>query len=200
MTIMALLLIIGSLWAVREVIVGLWVWKQRREYRHLHRVEVTQRFFGEARDALLSLVRTGKLDDKSATFRTLYHIDTYILRHPDAYPQISTVLQMALFDNNTHSASSAFVAESRQWTPEIRHVVMRHAAALGNVIISHSRILRWAHSLKKYFVGLLPSSWFPQEARQKAKVLIFRQEDKTTHDIRASQAKLYTLAGMAKAA
>ena len=142
MTITIILFALGCLWALREIIIGFWGWQRRRYYRHLYRVEVTQRSFGEVRDSLLDLVRQGQLDDKSETFRFFHFFDTFVLRRPDAYPQISSLLQQSLLSETDRSVSNKLQDESQQWTSDIRRVVEQHAAALGNLVISHSRLLR----------------------------------------------------------
>lgn len=47
MILIVIVLFVALLWALREIIVGFWVWKTRRSYRQLYRIEVTQRLFGE---------------------------------------------------------------------------------------------------------------------------------------------------------
>ncbi len=194
-TITIILFLLGGLWALRELIVGFWVWQRRRHYRHLHRVEVTQRFFGEVRDSLLDLVRQGQLSDQSETFRFFHFFDTFVLRRPDAYPQISSLLRQLLLSETDQSISSRLHEESQRWTSDTQKVVEQHAEALESLVISHSRLLRYLHNWWHSFSRLIPSPNIMDTARSKAKMFVYQQEDQTTQGLRAGQTKLRDLVG-----
>lgn len=185
---------VALLWALREIIVGCWVWKQRRAYRHLYRVEVTQQFFGSARESLIDLVRRGEVEDKSATFQILYFVDTFILRRPEEYSQISNALQTALLGTTERSASLKLQDESKNWSPIVRETVTEHASAIDNLVISHSRFLRYLRMFANFIFKNIPRSKLIRSTYMIAKRVIRKKEDSATQDLRASQEKLLNLA------
>ena len=130
------------LWTLREVIVGSLVWRRRRRIRQSIRVECTQRHFAEARNEIMRLARTGKVDMNSVTFGSLYSINTMIMRRPDQYQEISTWLMAMFLNPDRPERNELLVEESRHWTGEIKEVVRLTAAAMDYIILEYSRLFR----------------------------------------------------------
>lgn len=194
MTLIIIILMCACLWAIREFIVGCWTWMRRRHYRHLYRVEETQRYFGEARESLLGLVLANKLDHQSATFQFLYSMDTFVLRRPDAYPQISLRIRSAIVDGTPgDSFGNQLQCESQSWNEDVRKVIGAHARAINNLIYSHSRILRYLRKVWRLVLKLIPAGRIANNIHNLIQTFIYKRENETTRQLKASQDKLNDL-------
>ena len=141
MYLISILILLIMIWAVSEFVFGSYIWWKRRTIKHTIRVERTRHHFAEARTKLLKMVRESKIDANSETFKTIYHINTYVMRRPDQYPEISRkVLRAILLSKKEGSLTS----EAQDWDQETKEVVRETANALGLIVVDYSRILRIA--------------------------------------------------------
>src|SRR5258705_8526855 len=110
-------------WILRELIVGLFVWRSRRKIRQAIRKERTQSQFAQARNEVMRLAQTSRINMNSETFGFLYRINTFVMRRPDQYREISSWLTTRFLNPSKPAQNNALREESKQWTPEIKAVV-----------------------------------------------------------------------------
>jgi len=100
-------------------------WLDRRLARRLELAAQTERTRGvwaQAREALFALVRDGKLDIRSETFRVFYGLQTFIMRRPDAYEEFSRKLARG-FLAGPKKADPPWTKEQSQWPEGMTRVL-----------------------------------------------------------------------------
>lgn len=122
--------------------------RRRLYWEHKTRVEQTRGHFAGARNELLRVVRDGELSVDSETFRQIYGIQTFIMRRPDQYVEISEQLTRALWRHNGERATW-IDEEAPTWTPRVRDVMSQTAQGIGLVIWNYSRIRRAIMNFRK---------------------------------------------------
>src|SRR4051794_11049406 len=93
MSAITFIVLVLLLWILLELATVTVIKRSRTRWQHFIRVELTRQHFADARERLFNLVRAGKLDSRSQTFRAFYQIQTYILRRPDKYTEVRDVLR-----------------------------------------------------------------------------------------------------------
>jgi hypothetical protein len=178
------IVILLVLWAIKEFIVGIFTWRRTRQLRHKLRVERTLHHFAEVRNQLTQLALERKIDAHSQTFQQLYTINTYIMRRPDAYPQISSMLQYLIM-NREAERSDSLSAESKNWSPEMKEVVKASADALGYLILNYSFFARLIYRLEKWIN--------PSTAPRHILRVLSPEKDPVVKEIRQTQKEMYRL-------
>ncbi len=182
--------VVAVLWAGRELIIGIFVWRSRQKFQHEIRVERTQRYFATARNELMQLAIANEIDVNSTTFRYLYFLNTLLMRRPDAYPEWSTALRITFLRPQESESDSSVEIESEKWTPAIRDVVKTTADALDSFLIDYSLAWRLVFKLKKRSEPeITPMKWHRRLAER-----ITEAEKKTlVSDIRETRKRMYAL-------
>ena len=105
---------------------------------HSHRTERTRARWAKARNLLMQLVAEGKLDVRSQTFRRLYHLQTFVLRRPDEYKEISSELFESFADRPGDSSGVDWIRdESADWPDEMVNVFREMVGGIGGLILLH---------------------------------------------------------------
>jgi len=117
---------------------GIWFASARaRKYEQIAHVEATRSAWAEARGCLFELVRVGKLSPHSRTFQTLYRVQTFILRRPDAYDEISVQLREAMLAQPGHKPPHWVEEEQASWPNELGEVLTKMGAGIGLLIFGY---------------------------------------------------------------
>lgn len=153
-----LLILILMGWALREVVLGIVVFRQRKSIRHKWRVECTQRQFAEARNKLMEAALAGELDSNSATFQFFYWLNTRMMRRPDEYEQISALLRETVLSWTRGSNESDLARETRDWSDSTRGAVTLTAFAIHMLVIDYSLMLRSFMRLYFYAGKCIPKA------------------------------------------
>lgn len=107
-----------------------------RRYKCEARKDETRTHWAEARDLLVTLARDGKLDLRSETFRTFYRVQTFILRRPERYEDISRAIAEDLLAMDA-LPEPPWASEVPDW-PEEMSLVMRYmGAGTGSLLVWH---------------------------------------------------------------
>lgn len=154
MTAISVLFLLLILWSFREMFIGTITWVRRRKIRHDLRVEQTQRYFAEARNRLMDAAVRGEISVESQSFKKLYFINTFLMRRPDKYPQISTMLRDTLLKSDESIADNPLYMESMSWSAEVKKAAIGTAYAMSFVIINYSWILRTVISTGRVYISL----------------------------------------------
>jgi hypothetical protein len=149
--------------------------RRLRSLRHQILVDQTRNCWAEARVLTYKLAREGKLSPRSATFEHFVKTQTFILRRPDEYGQISQVLREALY--SPLNTPPAWRAEVETWPPEMDAVIRNMAAGAYHLLRSRrrGRLLLWfaqyvypllVRSRRAYrFLRSATSRWFKTDRR-----------------------------------
>ena len=144
--ILALLLIF-----LREVVIILLAWRKIVTLEEKQRIECTTRRFAKARAHLMDLAVQGIISTDSYTFQSLYTINTFVMRRPDQYAEISALLFRVILTGENSKDPDPLTQESVTWTPEIKAVMRETAEAIGIIILDHSFLLKWVLRLEGQF-------------------------------------------------
>lgn len=104
-------------------------WQTRRRaarYSRLCHTEQVRSVWAEAREDLFDLVRDEKLNPRSATFRVLFGLQTFVVRRPNAYEEIADMLQR---QTSTRPASeeASWLQERPIWPTEMAAIMAKMA-------------------------------------------------------------------------
>ncbi len=187
MTGISLLLLCISVFALGEFLFGSWLWLKRRRIKHLRRAERTRTQFAHARNKLMSVLEAEKISVKSRTFQSLYGLQTFIMRSPNEYRQISAMLRRSLFrEPGPPQIDTAFSDESLKWSPETTEVVRDTASAMIYLMVDYSfriRIVGWLryrlrfiHRLNGLLKGL--QDWVAARRAQKDEIIASFRESR----------------------
>lgn len=185
------IIIVGVLWAVRELVVGIVVMRSRRKYRHDYRVERTQSHFAAARNELMRLAVAGEVDVNTKSFQRFYYLNTAIMRRPDQYVELSRAM-VGAFLSRKGDADEQLSIESKSWSPAFREVVKATANAMNYIILDYSRLMRFMFRLEKLKD---PESNPHRMLSRAAKMIENKEKEKTLSQIRRTQTVMYTMAG-----
>jgi hypothetical protein len=120
------------------LLAGIWrAGRRARKYERIAHTEQTRSAWAEARAYLLDLVRQGKLSPRSLTFRTLYQVQTFILRRPDAYGEIAVHLRDAILTGP--GEPPPWLEERQSWPKEVNEVFRRMAQGTSLLIFGYPR-------------------------------------------------------------
>jgi hypothetical protein len=186
------IVIIGVLWAVRELAVGIVVRRSRRKYRHEYRVERTQSHFAAARNELMRLAVAGEVDVNSRSFQRFYYVNTAIMRRPDQYSEISRAMVGAFLSRQGDEPDEQLSRESKNWSPAFRDAVKATAHAMDYIILDYSRLVRFMFWLERLED---PESNPHRMLSRVARMIENKEKEKTLSQIRRTQKVMYTMAG-----
>ena len=101
--------------------------RRAKRLRTLVRTEQTRSVWAEARAEMWDLARDGKLDVRSDTFRVFHRIQTFVMRRPDAYDDISRLLVgvMGTPSNESAAVSYNWQAEQSTWPKDMDSVMQK---------------------------------------------------------------------------
>ena len=139
------ILLIVMCYFMMTLILGLKIRRQRKYYHLLYRAEKTKSFFAIARNEMMKMVLNNQVDSKKELFKKLYTVNTFIMRSPDEYSKISSMLREGFLDlhNNQNEATFTNLNEYEKKAAKLT------ADALGNIIIEYSLPLRFCYKLFK---------------------------------------------------
>jgi len=195
MSAITLIVLIGVLWAVRELVVGIVVKRSRRRYRHEYRVERTQSHFAAARNELMRLAVAGELDVNSRSFQRFYYVNTVIMRRPDQYSEINRAIVGAILSGKGDEPDEQLSRESKNWTPAFREVVTATAHALDNIVLDYSRLMRLMFWMERMQDPETNPHRMLSRAAKRIEKMENKEKEKTLSQIRRTQRAMYTMAG-----
>jgi hypothetical protein len=119
--------------AVAQVALGAYAFKRAAWASKIARTERIRHKFAGARGDLVRLAAEDRISSKSVTFRELYFIQTYMMRHCDEYSEIShTMWRNALSNQKTENRLHK---ESATWNDETKAIVLTTADGLRAIWI-----------------------------------------------------------------
>jgi hypothetical protein len=138
------------LWAIGEFIVGTRVSRSRKQYQHRIREEQIRDYFAGLRQELLALALAGEIDVDSDLFQSLYRVQTFVLRRPDRYDELSKLLTKTLLIKNSEEISKTKLYKEAQQSPEsVKKLIFRTGEGLFRVIFEFSTIFRIFATIEK---------------------------------------------------
>lgn len=147
---LSVLLLVVGLWALKELIVAFIAWRKTHSIEQERRVEVTQRHFAEARNALMRAALDGEIDVDSYTFKLFYFLNTALMRRPDQYDEISDALaKVLILDDSSTEISNEVRKEASDLSQEAAEAIKKTGDAMGYLVIDYSFLLRNAFRLLK---------------------------------------------------
>lgn len=147
-----------------------------REIQRLREIKLrakTQHSFGVLRHELMVLAAHGEIDSDSITFLDFYAFLTAVMRYPDHYKEIATLLRESfiseIHDSRERSIIEYLNREKSNWSPGVKKMVIGTGDAVNYLMISHSPLLRTLLSVfivmrrlfmlfVKYELGLITKS------------------------------------------
>ncbi len=152
----AFLLLISLMFAVYLLLAS---WLNGREIRRLREIKYktqTQLEFGEARHKLFLLLNENQIKDDSITFLLLYMMNTAIMRNPDKYQLIAKKLRESfMLFKESSPLSKALTLESKEWSPQVKELVIENSTAMNSLMILHSPLLRLTLDIAKVVLPIL---------------------------------------------
>lgn len=127
------------------------VWVDRRRiHREIRMVESRSRF-GTNRHKLMTLAVDGKICPRSSTFRTLYVIQTHLMRYPSRYEKLAGrfVFPKTSEAFGTKSISEDLLRESSEWDDEVKELVLDLSASIREFVCDFYWPLRMAIKLER---------------------------------------------------
>lgn len=118
------------------VITGALTYRSGSHFKRIARTEQTRTCWAEARNLLVLLMREGKLDPRSETFRTFYGVTTFVLRRPDQYEEIAAALAKA-FLVMEKGKERKWRHEMRAWPEEMTVVLGCINAGVDSLMLRH---------------------------------------------------------------
>jgi hypothetical protein len=129
--------------------------RRAARFNRIRHTEKTRAEWAEARELLFDLVRAGKLDPRSETVRSLYGVQTFVLRRPDAYQQIARQLQKGLLTADD-SPEPAWVSERDTWPAGMASVFKKMASGTRMLAFGYPGFLgQVVKTLWAYFPEIL---------------------------------------------
>lgn len=117
--------------------------RRRRRYRSLARAEAARSYWGEAREELFNLVRDGKLDIRSETFRSFNAVQTFMLRRPDAYGDIAQQL-LDMITVKPSGGQPKWAGEIHDWPDEMTQILEKMGKGIGVILFGFAKRARLA--------------------------------------------------------
>jgi hypothetical protein len=131
-------------YCIFEIILGRKIRKQKKFYYSVYQAEVTRSYFASTRNEMMQMVINKEIDCNSEFFKSIYHLNTVIMRNPDKYTQLSAELMDFLMFRDKNSK-----AERIQLTDKEKKIVRLTSNALGHMIIDYSFWLKILFRFKK---------------------------------------------------
>lgn len=189
MNAITLIVVIAVLWAVRDLIIGFYVWLSRRKYRHEYRTERTQSHFAAARNDLMRLAIAGEVNVNSTSFKRIYSLNTALMRRPDQYPEFSQAITYMFVSNHNAEPDEELERESKEWSPAFKQVVRATARAMDYIVLDYSWLMRLMFRLeKKQDPELTPKGMLSRISKRA------KEKEKSISEIRRTQKVMYKMA------
>jgi hypothetical protein len=195
MTAFNLIIFVMLLWALRNLILGFLSWRKSRIWRKIEHKEVTQRFFAEARNDLMGLILREEISPNSVTFRFFYYFDTFVMRRPNDYNQISALLRYSLVsdDNSNSGIIESLIKEKKTWTPSVKQMVSKQSKALNHLMVSHSFVLRNIYKFSLVLIPVMSLVFSTIDLWQKLKDRVGENDKGFVHNVYQSEKTLESL-------
>lgn len=137
MTVQELLVYVGMLSILYLVVTTIPGRRRLVRWKREARREETRTIWAEARAQLFDLVRAGEISPQSETFRAFYHIQTFVLRRPDAYEEVAEEIASSLLAKSPRANAPPWVDEVGGWPRQMDDVVQKTAVGIGHLLIVH---------------------------------------------------------------
>lgn len=118
------------------LITGVSSYRSGTYFKRIACTEQTRTCWAEARNLLVLLMRDGRLDPRSETFRTFYGVTTFVLRRPDEYEQIAAALAKA-FLVLEKGQERKWRHEMKAWPEEMTAVLGFINAGVASLMVRH---------------------------------------------------------------
>jgi hypothetical protein len=184
--------LIGLVWIVRELLLGLWAWRKARYYVHILKTEKTRAEFAAIRNRLSRLPFEGHIDVDSETFKKLYFVHSVFMRSPHRYTDLSRTVHEALLNSWDSEPNPELIRERWGWTPEVLWVVVHTADAMQHVLMDYSSVF------KVYFF-IARRRWFVERISRKVRsgakrfVVWLEKRNPSIVELLRAQAAIYRL-------
>lgn len=156
-----------------------------RNARRRVRAERVRSAFAEARNEVVRLAATGALSPDSATFQTLYFVNTAVMRRDDQYDQMWPAFLGSISTVNDPERIRPIQAEARTWSEPVAAAAFKSSQAIEIMLVEHSLLMRGVFRLTG---GLLPYARIvrrqhEREHQRKLRVVHqWTEEFETRHD------------------
>lgn len=131
---------LGALVAIAVVayflLTGAFIYRSGSRFKRIALTEQTRTCWAEARNLLVILMRDGKLDPRSETFRTFYGVTTFVLRRPDQYEEIAAALAKA-FLVMERGKERKWRHEMKAWPEEMTVVLGCINGGVDSLMVRH---------------------------------------------------------------
>lgn len=190
-----LIIFILFLLVLRNFILGTLSWRKSNTRLKSEQTEVTQRFFAEARNDLMNLVQRSELMTRSTTFQFFYYLDTFVMRRPNDYKQISMILVSSLvFDENSNSGIvEDLMRERKNWSKNVKKMISKQSMALNHLLVSHSFILRNCYRVALLLLPVLSLIISSVDYWESLKEKIAEKDSGFVHNVYQSEKTLESL-------
>lgn len=131
-----------ALWTAGFLALGVRSSRRARTYREALRAERVRGLFAEARAKLVLKALRGGLDPDSETYRTLYFLQTAMMRRDDQYGEIWGVLVRAVHEASRKPVVDRLSTERATWDAETKDIAYRTSLAINAILVEYSLLLR----------------------------------------------------------
>ncbi|MBX2840858.1 MAG: hypothetical protein KTR26_03750 [Flammeovirgaceae bacterium] len=132
------ILILGML-IIYYFISGLWSNRRKNKYKKIYQQDVTNSEFAKARHELTLLAIEKKINPKDSLFRVLYGINTFFLRRPDKYGQLSyIILPFEAMVRSLTEIKTKELENKKIENEDLTPVIKKTYYALKNLAFDHS--------------------------------------------------------------
>ena len=135
------LTLIGLGLSASWIITGFFRFRRAQRMRHKRCAEQIRSQAGEARTQLVWLALRGKVSAESSSFRSLYFLQTLLLRRDDQYGELWHAFYAGV--TQIPSQETDFASESSAWPKEMHVIARLTAEAIRLLLIEYSVGLRW---------------------------------------------------------
>ena len=118
-----------------NLMLGLREYRLRKYYNSLYVAEKTKSYFAKTRNELMNMVIENKIDNKTIFFKNIYSLNTFFMRNPHAYSNISKELTTALL--NIKKTNKVPLSEGE------KKILQSTAEALGHIVINYSMLMKF---------------------------------------------------------
>lgn len=177
--------------SIKEIALGWTVYRQRRKLQRIIEIEQAQHLFAEARNLLLEAVMDGDLNPRSETFRTLYFLNTALLRRPHMCHAISALISLRA-EQSKLGNNELIEREVVSWTPKVVGALLKTTTAMKFIVWDLSPSLRFAYRIQK----LRNPELTPLEFVYGHKEQLQSEESQKVEVLHAVQERFQTLATM----
>jgi hypothetical protein len=152
--------IVLSLGALFEFLLGLVVRSYRFKLEHRVRIEQARGEFAGARVALTKLALAGKLDSRGDEFRKLNQSFTFVMRRPEQYLEIGRLFNSTITESLKKVKLNSGITANIEMLPVYKQMLAGTALLLVDQSFVSRYFLTWAEREKlraephKFFIGM----------------------------------------------